>query len=867
MRNYIEINGVSSLTLVGFAINTLPPISKPPIRNLKEEIDGRDGDIITKLGYGAYDKEIEVGLYGESYDINDIIAFFNTEGEVVFSNEPDKIYNFTILDQIDFEKLVKFKTAVITLHCQPFKYKKNEEPIEIEYQYVEGEGTAITLNNTDDQPLEMEMFGNGSQTQTTQSKNLFDKTRIIEGKYIDNNGNIVTDPDNFIGDYIYISTSNNYYVSSSSTQPKRIAYYNSSKTFISRQLISATGGALVIPNNSTYVRLSGYNVDLSSLQLEIGSSATSYVPFVPNSPTPDYPQDIHVVSGDNNIVICGKNLFTLGYREANTVSGATSVLNGSEFSLNGTYSATGNPIRDSENYQVLYIGFFKAGTYHITSSVKEGSFTPPSGGAYNTYIRNAKNGSSSSQILQGGFNTSQTFTLTNDTPLYYHIYTNKEGYIFNNLVVNIQIEKGSTSTIYEPYQGNTYNIDLPVENLCNNDNVLGLFLNYTNSTIGEADGSKTMYAKVPKNTELTVSRVTLTNRFRIGLLNEIPQNGGTFYLAYNGDSSSDLSKTINSGNYEYVAVQYTNQGEDANIQIEQGSKANTYTPFGTTPIELCKIPNTDYIDGFEYNIDEGKWYKNKVINKKVLDGTEAWGVHGAIASWFYWDGITDGIVRGGYNDFALSNYFRQKPYNYVTTLTNGEFAYGEVGGETTKRLVFKDTDFTTVGDFESWLEAHNTDLYYVLATPVKEEITDTTLKGQLDAILEAVARKGQTNIIQVNNDLPFYIKATTREQGSDTATITNEGNIYSKPILELSGEGTIGVSLNGNQLFNVDLSDPNAIVIDPNQLEAYNPDTLNLMNRKVEGDIENLRLPIGENTLKVSGNLTKATITNYERWL
>ena len=130
MRNYIILNGVNSNTITGLLISTLPPITKPKIRTQTEEIDGRDGDIVTKLGYSAYDKEIEIGLYG-NYDTDEVIEYFNSEGTVVFSNEADKYYNYQILEQIDFNKLIRFKTAKVRLHVQPFKYPLVETTINI----------------------------------------------------------------------------------------------------------------------------------------------------------------------------------------------------------------------------------------------------------------------------------------------------------------------------------------------------------------------------------------------------------------------------------------------------------------------------------------------------------------------------------------------------------------------------------------------------------------------------------------------------------------------------------------------------------------------------------------------------------------
>lgn len=119
--NYVILNGVKSTLIKGLMIQELPPVSKPLIRTKREEIDGRDGDIVTKLGYSAYDKEMSIGLFGD-FDIDEVIGFFDSEGSVIFSNEPDKYYLYEIYEQIDFERLIKFRTATVKFHVQPFKF-------------------------------------------------------------------------------------------------------------------------------------------------------------------------------------------------------------------------------------------------------------------------------------------------------------------------------------------------------------------------------------------------------------------------------------------------------------------------------------------------------------------------------------------------------------------------------------------------------------------------------------------------------------------------------------------------------------------------------------------------------------------------
>lgn len=153
MINYIELNGEKSTSVKGLIIQSLPPISKPKMRTSIETIDGRDGDVVTKLGYSAYDKEVSIGLHGD-FDIDDAISFFDSEGEVVFGNEPDKYYRYQILEQIDFERLIRFRTAKVKMHVQPFKYDSVDRTFDIvnEFLHVE-DSTAgkfgITVTSSD----------------------------------------------------------------------------------------------------------------------------------------------------------------------------------------------------------------------------------------------------------------------------------------------------------------------------------------------------------------------------------------------------------------------------------------------------------------------------------------------------------------------------------------------------------------------------------------------------------------------------------------------------------------------------------------------------------------------------------------------
>ena len=126
-RPWVLINDKPSYGVNGLIVMSLPPITKPKMRYSAEEIDGRDGDIITTLGYQAYDKTLSIGLHG-NFDIDKVVEFLATSGTITFSSEPDKVYRFQQLENIDFERLVRYRTADVKLHVQPFKTGRLQRP-------------------------------------------------------------------------------------------------------------------------------------------------------------------------------------------------------------------------------------------------------------------------------------------------------------------------------------------------------------------------------------------------------------------------------------------------------------------------------------------------------------------------------------------------------------------------------------------------------------------------------------------------------------------------------------------------------------------------------------------------------------------
>ena len=762
MRNYIILNDVNSNTINGLLIQELPPISKPKMRTQIEEIDGRAGDIVTQLGYAAYTKTISVGLYGD-FDINEVISYFNSSGTVVFSNEPDKYYNYEIIDQIDFNRLVRFRTAKVKMHVQPFKYPTEEEPLVAQYQLVTNTGSNMSLDNTANALFrKLDLKGNTSQTGT---------------------------------------------------------------------------------------------------------------------PTPDAPVNVDVVSGDNVLSICGKNRINIpnGTYSNHDV---TAVVNNGVITLNGTANGTSYiNINLGNNVSVNGEDYTYSISNTATSSVQARLFD-----TNNSYVV--------------AYTTTTNYKITkNDTRTYNMLsIVTTSGVSLDNFVIKPQLENGNTNTTFEPYIGQDYPIYLPVENLLD----LSQFTTQGQDGITftkNSDGSITINGTATNNITLRtpITPITLQGGTTYTLSKGTTYSGANYSMSLRkqdqtvisdtsiDSSASSVSFTPSSGVQAYYFQIYIVNGKTFNNHkvypmVEKGNKENHFVKYGTTPIEFHGIGDykdkpfkavvgdetyDSLTDAQKEGLTIGNWYVYKVIGKYIFPSNTH--INSMTGGYFIYISNMGGLsyIMGGYNTkFKYVDDSRITDNNAANYyLTNNQMAFRM--GSSKDRLYFK-TDLSST-DLQDALA--DTPLFYVLATPTFPQITDEDLIAQLEALKQANSCDGQTNISHEYNGSPFILDVAAVQKGSDILVVDNEGNIYARPTLDIEGTGMVNVYLEGNQMFQVDLSENNEIVIDTNEMEAYDPSTQALMNRQVTGNYDNFKIVAGNNNLKFSGDLTKATVTNYERWL
>lgn len=113
----------------------------------------------------------------------------------------------------------------------------------------------------------------------SRGKNLFDKSKVTIGYFLDGNNNTTANVLYFYNpNYIMVKKSITYYVNNLFN----ILYYDVNKAYISSNTVL---NAFVVPINCVFIRISGLVVNLNNIQLEEGSTATPHTPYTEDKRT------------------------------------------------------------------------------------------------------------------------------------------------------------------------------------------------------------------------------------------------------------------------------------------------------------------------------------------------------------------------------------------------------------------------------------------------------------------------------------------------------------------------------------------------------------------------------------------------------
>jgi len=147
-------------------VNKLPPIFKAERDMELIPVPGRDGFLTSDLGsYKSIIKTVECTIRDLS-NIDYICGWLDGGGEVIFSNEPTKIYKATIKNQIQFSKVIReFHSFIIQFECQPHKYSVSNDMITLTTSPIAVNNSG--LSNT--KPV-IKVYGTGSINITINSK-------------------------------------------------------------------------------------------------------------------------------------------------------------------------------------------------------------------------------------------------------------------------------------------------------------------------------------------------------------------------------------------------------------------------------------------------------------------------------------------------------------------------------------------------------------------------------------------------------------------------------------------------------------------------------------------------------------------------
>lgn len=461
------------------------------------------------------------------------------------------------------------------------------------------------------------------------------------------------------------------------------------------------------------------------------------------TPTPSAPVAVRTVTGENVVRICGKNLFD---------KSNASIFNGYmdyQLSLiaNSGTTTVYIPCKGGETYTVQKeaTGTNNRFCVYTTSDI------PSGGGTALNYVGTPA----------GADNRTSLTITTNASAKYLCVFlsTSSTTPSVSDILATVQIELGSTATTYEPYQAQSYEIDLGDDTLLlpngttTNAGVSGVFDKNTVVVSRTSSSSSTSFIRVDLEKPVTIhagDTFTLyaNNYQTIGATDA----GGAYMSIRMNTGSSDDSATdvfLGSANasttitatadktYTRFVVRTASSLSPSNILIKPKLIVNGQDK----SIELCKIEyqGTTYQD-YIYKSGDG-WYVHKESAKLVFNGSENWSIPntGTANYWYNLSGAAQGTLSTDNARWLYSNYGVGGQVTSSNT-TQGIFILS------TGNVRIRYGSEMALADWKAKLAASNMELYYALATPTDTIITNEALLAQLNNLKEGGTLAGINNI-------------------------------------------------------------------------------------------------------------------------
>lgn len=529
-------------------------------------------------------------------------------------------------------------------------------------------------------------------------------------------------------------------------------------------------------------------------------------------PTPDYPQNVEVATGLQEVNITGKNLFDSSFSDTTFSQTAISYEDDGTITLNGSVINGGEAVLRSDLINKLTKGDYTLVFQYLSGTIANGAIRISMGNSNmvitqdtpDRYFSFAVPKDSTSNIAIGN-------TFNKDVEINkFGMYLNPN-IVFTNYKFKLYIVRG-TYTVdkvpeYTPYTNDKYFINLG-KNLFNKEsyNSINAYID-ASGVIKSSGENKSIYIPCLPNTTYTVSRTQPTsgnNKFGVCCTSAVPE-GDIQSEVYIRDNTADSITITTNETAKYLMVWcyvtdfIASLAETlSSIQVERGAIATTYANY-FTPIELCKYtmiiggpgdPKTTRLYQDKIYKNDNKWYLEKTIEKKIVDGSETWTLAQTNTNTLRFQNATflsDSIAAYGNkiitNLFVSSDPTDNADYEHIR---NAIPNYSKYLFAVINKARLSDS---TAAAFKTWLTSNNIIVYYVLAEPVITEITNSELIFELNSLYNAKSKDKQTNIL-IDGFLPIEMSAvafTNSTKGKISNLDTLVGDI-SKALDEIQGE-------------------------------------------------------------------------------